>query len=172
MYYRKLWWLNLTVKSFMAGSNLRITFRWSMRRRRSQGGRWSELSGRSSWTCYFLLLRNTSTTTLRTWWTSLNNLWWALCQQTHIGEKHNTPAHYPPCFVKFVQIAHSMTFMLVHTICCGWDLGQHALTLSHTHRNMDESIQYSGLVPARGEQQCVGADETSRSSSRWLRPIA
>lgn len=34
-------------------------------------------------------------------------------------QKNNTPAHYPPCFVTFEQIAHSMTFMPFHTICCG-----------------------------------------------------
>ncbi|CAK6966319.1 general transcription factor IIF subunit 2-like [Scomber scombrus] len=47
---------------------------WSMRRRRSQRGRWCELSGRWCWTCFSLLSRNTSTTTLRTWWTSPSNL--------------------------------------------------------------------------------------------------
>uniref|UniRef100_A0AAQ4RJ62 General transcription factor IIF subunit 2 n=1 Tax=Gasterosteus aculeatus aculeatus TaxID=481459 RepID=A0AAQ4RJ62_GASAC len=47
---------------------------WSTTRRRRPTGRWCERRSRSCWTCSSLPLRSTSITTLRTWWTSPNNL--------------------------------------------------------------------------------------------------
>lgn len=144
-------------------------WRWPSRRRRSLRGRWWERSGRWCWTCSSLPSRSTSSTASRTWWTSPNNLWWAEAhsvwkrptQTLHISGKtknnNNTPAHYAPCFVKFEQVAHSLTSVPAHAFCCGLQF-EPACT-------REESMQPAGLVPALSEQHCVGAEETCRSSS-------
>ncbi len=70
------------------------------------------------------VVNNTHTHTLKT--NTHNNI-------AGYTKKTNTPAHYPPCFVKLEQIAHGMTFTPVHTIFCGWNLGQHACTYTHIY---------------------------------------
>lgn len=52
------------------------TYRWNMRRKRKRKEREPGLTSRKFWKCSSLLSRNTSITTLRTWWRSLSNLWW------------------------------------------------------------------------------------------------
>lgn len=72
---------------------LSLGLRWSMRRKRRLKGRWWELNVSSCWTCSSRPSRSTSITTLRRWWTSPNNLWWAACTHTNPCETGNMYTH-------------------------------------------------------------------------------
>lgn len=85
------------------------------------------------------------------------------CSNIHETTK-STPAHLVP-----LDVNNSPTTWWSHRLL--WPKNcTSALVRTHQH---GESIQHSGFVPARGEERCVGADETLRSSSPsdyiWLR---
>lgn len=56
-----------------------------------------------------------------------NNIAW--------NAKNNTPAHYPPCLVKFEQIAHHMMFTLFFVAEILANMPSHAHTHTHTMMN-------------------------------------
>ena len=142
-----------------------LILRCCMRRRRSPRGRWCGPSGRSCWTCSSLPLRSTNTTTLKTWWTLPNNLWWAACTHkhthththththvythTHVKQTRNniagktkkkTTIHLPTIHLSLLNLNKSPTAWrscLFTLSFCGGNLGPaRTHTLTQTHTNM------------------------------------
>lgn len=79
--------------------------------------------------------------------------------QTHTSMNADQNYTCPPCPVKCEQLAYRLTIapsFVAEKIVPAW---------LRAHTDMMNQYSRADFVPARGEERCVGADETLRSSS-------